>query len=743
MQGTMRVLGERRGQVLVVANLLLAFVSAVLLTTKVGGWSVTYTNQLKIFPNEGCKPQPPPPPPPTSDICLGRRAHYASLQQQHFNWQQLRELRSTLSTTAAIAQLQWQAAGAKSAAQLALLVGAGLQTLRQEAGSDMHQLCRAALAAPKVALLFLSRGTLPHHELWHRWLQDAAGRLPQRHAASFGCTPAHTELLRQACGGAMDPAHVTGVAADGNSSAAALLSLAAPPPPPYRQQHLFSIYVHSAASFDPEGAYPGGSVFENRTLGCRINPEWGSHDLVEAQRLLYRAALEDPLNSRFLLISESDVPLYPASLIWAQLMSENRSRIDSCTAEWEETHFDLRTSPLFWQPGLLNASHWRKSSQWSMVIRQHAQLMVQARAAGGGWDTAINGVFSRHCFTGIDPIGIGGFRLCPSDEHYLPTLLAFHNRSEECDCSLGNHTQTGPTFTGWWEFGEHPHTFTHDELNATLLHWLRREPAFTRVQSACRDPEFEAAESSYEAAYAMAVGWDAKQCKAVAADAGARLTPLPRVHIPEANWKCLPGHHWSPYFPGKCCDRWEDQCNLGAVQLPDPAEPMLEVDTRVSGYKPLPPGGCFLLARKFKGESTPALIAIASNCTNGLNLLGSRHCTPEELERQRQQEERWAQEQAQAAAAAAGAASGVQQLQAQQAAQATPEGAAAAAAAAQQRRRQRRQAGSGGDATAAAAAAPAAAMPSGDIWSGRWRPTGWLQAQNGGYKGKRRLRLRF
>ena len=47
------------------------------------------------------------------------------------------------------------------------------------------------------------------------------------------------------------------------------------------------------------------------------------------------------------------------------------------------------------------------------------------------------------------------------------------------------------------------------------------------------------------------------------------LLPLPPVAMPA----------------GKCCDRWEEQCNLGAVQVPDPAEQQLTVDTRVAGYK--------------------------------------------------------------------------------------------------------------------------------------------------------------
>ena len=203
-------------------------------------------------------------------------------------------------------------------------------------------------AAPKVALLFLSRGQLPHAELWHRWLLDAAGQLPRHHAAAFGCSPAHAELLRQACGGAMDPPSISSVAvSDGGDEGGGAADRDLPPA--YKRQQLFTLYIHSSASFDPRGAYPPGSVFENRTLACRITPEWGSHDLVEAQRLLYRAALEvrcgprgcrrgeaaprarahapprrpcapqDPLNQRFLLVSEADVPLYPASMLWAQV----------------------------------------------------------------------------------------------------------------------------------------------------------------------------------------------------------------------------------------------------------------------------------------------------------------------------------------------------------------------------------------------------------------------------------------
>lgn len=58
--------------------------------------------------------------------------------------------------------------------------------------------------------------------------------------------------------------------------------------------------------------------------------EWGQHSLADASRILLRAALADPANQKFIMLSESDIPLYPPTAIWLQLMSEELSRINSC-----------------------------------------------------------------------------------------------------------------------------------------------------------------------------------------------------------------------------------------------------------------------------------------------------------------------------------------------------------------------------------------------------------------------------
>lgn len=54
------------------------------------------------------------------------------------------------------------------------------------------------------------------------------------------------------------------------------------------------------------------------------------HSLVEATKLLLQAALQEPLNNRFVLMSETHVPLYPPGLVYLQLQNEALSRMDGC-----------------------------------------------------------------------------------------------------------------------------------------------------------------------------------------------------------------------------------------------------------------------------------------------------------------------------------------------------------------------------------------------------------------------------
>jgi hypothetical protein len=75
------------------------------------------------------------------------------------------------------------------------------------------------------------------------------------------------------------------------------------------QQHqLFSVYVHTPAGV----LLPSSSVLSGCELSVRLNTTrgWAQHVLAEAAALLLAAALSDPLNTKFVLLSDTSIPLY-------------------------------------------------------------------------------------------------------------------------------------------------------------------------------------------------------------------------------------------------------------------------------------------------------------------------------------------------------------------------------------------------------------------------------------------------
>jgi hypothetical protein len=83
--------------------------------------------------------------------------------------------------------------------------------------------------------------------------------------------------------------------------------------PVIAQQQLFSVYVHS-----PDGMLlPSSSIFSGTELRVRLNTTQGyaQHVLAEAGVLLLRAALQDASNVHFVMVSDTSIPLYPPQ-VW-------------------------------------------------------------------------------------------------------------------------------------------------------------------------------------------------------------------------------------------------------------------------------------------------------------------------------------------------------------------------------------------------------------------------------------------
>ncbi|KAK9823184.1 hypothetical protein WJX72_000908 [[Myrmecia] bisecta] len=220
-----------------------------------------------------------------------------------------------------------------------------------------------------------------------------------------------------------------------------------------RRQHLFSVYIHPMPDY---GDIPGDSMFHGREIKKRIQVEWGSHQLIDATRNLLHVALADPLNQKFILMSESHVPLYPPQLVYQQLISEDKSRMDS----WGLGNTDLRrwTPYLAFGGGGFNRGFWRKSSQWFSLRRDHAQATVD--------DTFLSDRFARYCKAGFDE-ALHRFRDCYSDEHYIPSLLAYLQRGHETD-GLGYLVHVD-----WSHGGAHPKSYLPEEVQPNRVHAMR------------------------------------------------------------------------------------------------------------------------------------------------------------------------------------------------------------------------------------------------------------------------------
>ncbi|KAK2984921.1 hypothetical protein RJ640_005662, partial [Escallonia rubra] len=131
----------------------------------------------------------------------------------------------------------------------------------------------------------------------------------------------------------------------------------------------FSIYIHSEPGFVFDESTTRSAFFYNRQLRNSIKVGWGESSMIGAERLLLDAALDDPANRRFVLLSDSCVPLYNFSYIYNYLMASPRSFVDSFLDK-KEGRYNPKMSYA------IRKKKWRKGSQWITLIRRHAEVVA-------------------------------------------------------------------------------------------------------------------------------------------------------------------------------------------------------------------------------------------------------------------------------------------------------------------------------------------------------------------------------
>ena len=123
----------------------------------------------------------------------------------------------------------------------------------------------------------------------------------------------------------------------------------------------YNIYIHY--KYDKKLKY-----FDKYKISDPIETNWGCISLVYAQNLLLKYALKDSNNKHIIFLSQSCIPLKPFDYIYAKL-------------DTNKSYFNLMKNNVINHTSnnlikYFKKEHIQKSSQWSILNRKHAKLLI-------------------------------------------------------------------------------------------------------------------------------------------------------------------------------------------------------------------------------------------------------------------------------------------------------------------------------------------------------------------------------
>ncbi|KAL8474822.1 hypothetical protein ACS0TY_031304 [Phlomoides rotata] len=205
-------------------------------------------------------------------------------------------------------------------------------------------------------------------------------------------------------------------------------------------QGKYSIYVHSQPFWN--GSFPPGSVFHGRSIPSK-KVEWGKFNMIEAERRLLGNAMLDFSNQRFVLLSESCIPLFNFETIYSHLINSTTSFVESYDLPGPvgRGRYDKHMRPL------VTLDEWRKGAQWFEMDRGVAMEVII--------DHLYANLFKKYCKPA-----------CYSDEHYLPTFLTK-------TLPPGRNSNRTLTWVDWSLGGPHPRKFLRMDITPQMLNRMR------------------------------------------------------------------------------------------------------------------------------------------------------------------------------------------------------------------------------------------------------------------------------
>ncbi|KAG6655782.1 glycosyltransferase BC10-like [Carya illinoinensis] len=202
----------------------------------------------------------------------------------------------------------------------------------------------------------------------------------------------------------------------------------------------YTIYVHSNPSYN--GSYPESPVFQGRRIPSK-EVQWGKVNMIEAERRLLANALLDISNQRFILLSESCIPLFNFSTVYSYLLNSTQNYIMA----YDDPSLAGRGRYIPRMRPEITLRQWRKGSQWFEMDRDLATEVVS--------DQKYFSIFQKLC-RGTS---------CYADEHYLPTFVSIKFWETNSNRSL--------TWVDWSKGGPHPAKFYRTDVTVERLKMLR------------------------------------------------------------------------------------------------------------------------------------------------------------------------------------------------------------------------------------------------------------------------------
>ncbi|RRT50573.1 hypothetical protein B296_00026105 [Ensete ventricosum] len=169
---------------------------------------------------------------------------------------------------------------------------------------------------------------------------------------------------------------------------------------------------------------------------------WGSVTLVDAEKRLLANALLDFSNERFVLLSESCIPVYNFPTVYEYLIKSAHSFVESYDENSQQGRgrYSRRMFPT------ITLHQWRKGSEWFELNRELAVSVVA--------DFKYYSIFGKYCKPS-----------CYPDEHYIPTFLNMFHGSLNANRTV--------TWVDWSRGGPHPATYGAPNITPDFIQSIR------------------------------------------------------------------------------------------------------------------------------------------------------------------------------------------------------------------------------------------------------------------------------